>query len=131
VYEGETTLRVACILSCTSGERAMTATADSDTRTANPSTLRVRRHRERRRQGICLFSVEVPRALIEATVARGLLEPNDSVDAWKVTDALYANELSDKALDWLVHNGVIRSEQQADGAAILRGISNWLEQAEA
>jgi hypothetical protein len=62
----------------------MTATADSDTRTANPSTLRVRRHRERRRQGICLFTVEVPRALIEAAIARGLLKPVDCLDAWKV-----------------------------------------------
>jgi hypothetical protein len=49
----------------------------------------------------------------------------DCVDAWKVTDALYASELSDKALAWLVRNGVIRSEQ------LLRSMSNWLEDAEA
>ena len=37
----------------------------------NPSTSRVRRHRERRRKGMRLVTVEVPEAAIEQAIARG------------------------------------------------------------
>jgi hypothetical protein len=36
--------------------------------------LRVRRHRERRRAGLCLFTIEVPEANLEQAIARGLLK---------------------------------------------------------
>ena len=38
------------------------------------STLRVRRHRERRREGARLFSVAIPGRFIDAAIARGLLD---------------------------------------------------------
>ena len=67
----------------------------------NPSTLRVRRHRERRREGLCLFAVEVPEATIEEARARGLLPPQERTKAWKVIQSCYAAQLSDAVLDWL------------------------------
>ena len=80
----------------------------------NPSTLRVRRYRERRREGVCCLTVEMYDADIAEATARGLLRPGG--DAWNVLDAWYASRLSDVALQWLVHNKVIKPEQ--------RGISN-------
>jgi hypothetical protein len=41
-------------------------------RPANPSTQRVRRYRERRREGLQLFTVTVPETVIEGAIARGL-----------------------------------------------------------
>ncbi len=93
------------------------------------STLRVRRHRERRREGVRLVTVEVPEPAIEAAVARGLLKPEDRAEAWPVIQGAYAAQLSDKALNWLTRNGVITEEQRTDTAAILRSISAWLERA--
>jgi hypothetical protein len=34
------------------------------------------------------------------------------------------------ALNWLTANGVIATEERANAAAILRGISDWLERAQ-
>ena len=82
----------------------------------NPSTLRVRRHRERRRERVRLFSVEVPERLIEEAVGRGLLRPEDRTEPWPVLQALYAAQLSDKAVDWLTSAGVITREQRGDAA---------------
>jgi len=98
-------------------------------RYASASTLRVRRHRERRREGLRLFSVEVPEPRIDEAIARRLLSPQDRNDAWAVLQAGYASMLSDKALDWLINGGVITREQRGDAAAILRCISDWLEHA--
>ena len=42
----------------------------------------------------------------------------------------YADHLSDAALEWLIKNKVIKSEQRGDIAAILSGISDWLERAQ-
>jgi hypothetical protein len=42
----------------------------------------VRRHRERRRKRYCLFTVEVPEIVVEASIQRRLLNPNDRADAW-------------------------------------------------
>ena len=92
-----------------------------------PSTLRVRRHRERRREGLCSLTVEMSKAGIEDAIARGMLEPEH--DAWNVLDAWYADHLSDAALEWLVNNKVITREQRNDAIAILRSISDWLERA--
>ncbi len=95
----------------------------------NPTTLRVRRHRERRREGVRLVTVEVPERVIEAATARGLLKPEDCAEAWGIIEACHASLLSDKALGWLVRNGVIASDQRADAVAILRSVSDWLERA--
>jgi len=93
----------------------------------NFSTERVRRRRERRRNGYCLFTVEVPQNVIDAAIKRGLLDAEDCKTAWKVIQACSASMLSDKAIEWLVRNRVIKSEQRADAVDILRGISIWLE----
>ena len=71
-------------------------------RPVSASTLRVRRHRERRRKRHCLFTVEVPEPVIEQAIARGLLKPEDRAEAWPVIQACYAAQLSDAALDWLI-----------------------------
>ena len=61
----------------------MTVSAEqtSSPRPVNASTSRVRRHRHRRREGMRLFTVEVPEPSIEAAVARGLLKPEDRTEA--------------------------------------------------
>ena len=56
--------------------------------TVNPSTVRVRRYRERRREGVCCLTVEMYDADIEDATARGLLKPDG--DTWNVLDAWYA-----------------------------------------
>jgi hypothetical protein len=100
-------------------------------RAANSSTLRVRRYCERYRQGLRLFTVRVPDTVIENAVARGLLAEEDRVEPWPVVQSCYAAQLSDAALEWLISRGVIKREQRGDAAAILRGISRWLEHANA
>jgi len=95
----------------------------------NANTLRVRRHRERRREGLRLFTVEVPELRIDEAIARGLLSPEYRAEPWPVLQGCYASFLGDKALDWLINGGVITPEQRGDAAAILRSISDWLERA--
>jgi hypothetical protein len=106
--------------------------SNSNTTTApnsvNPSTLRVRRYRERRREGIRCLTVEMYEADIAEVTARGLLQSDG--DAWNVLDAWYASHLSEAALKWLSENKVIEPEQRGDGGAILCSISAWLEQAD-
>ena len=97
-------------------------------RPVNPSTERVRRYRERRREGVCCLTVEMYEADIAESTARGLLKSDG--DAWNVLDAWYACHLSDTALKWLVDNKVIKPEQRGDAASILHNISVWLEQAD-
>ena len=91
------------------------------------STERVRRHRERRRQGMCLITVEMPNAVIEGAIARGLLKPEASTEPWSVIESAYASLLSDAAIDRLVNNGVIARDHVREAAAILRAISKWLD----
>ena len=102
-------------------------TADTESCPTGRSTQRVRRHRERRRNRHSLFTVEVPQTAIDAAIGRGLLDPASLYEPWVLIQACYANMLSDAALNWLVRNEVIRNEQRADAAAILRSISGWLE----
>jgi len=97
-------------------------------RPANPSTERVRRYRERRREGVCCLTVEMYEADIAEATARGLLKSDG--DAWCVLDAWYASHLSEAALQWLVDNEVIKPAEREDAAAILHRISAWLEQAD-
>jgi hypothetical protein len=99
--------------------------------TRGPSTLRVRRHRDRRREGLRLLTLEMPETAIDVAIARGFLKPEDSNQAWSVIESVYATQLSDRALNWLTDNAVITPEQRTNVAAILRCISNWVEQAAA
>ena len=92
----------------------------------NPSTLRVRRHRARRREGICSFTVDMNKADIADAIARGRLKSD--YDAWD-SAAFYAAHLSEAALEWLVNNKIINREDRNDAGAILCSISGWLEQA--
>ena len=105
-------------------------TADSknvtETRPVRPSTLRVRRHRQRRRGHLRLLTVEVPESVIEDAIARGLLKPEESAP-WAVIESAYAAQLSDKALKWLTDNAVIIAEQRSSAVEILRCMSVWLE----
>lgn len=93
------------------------------------STERVRQHRERRRNGLRLMTVAMPEANTEHAIARGLLKPEDRTKPWPVIQACYASLLSETAMQWLVRNRVINGNERGDTAAILRRISNWLEQA--
>ena len=88
----------------------------------------MRRHRERRREGVRCLTVEMYEADIAEATARGLLKSDG--DAWNVLDAWYACHLSEVALQWLVDNRVIKPEQCGDAASILHSISAWLEQAD-
>ena len=94
----------------------------------SPGALRVRRHRERRREGVHCLTVEMYDVDVAESTARRLLKSDG--DAWNVLDAWYASHLSDLALQWLVDNRVIKPEQRGDAASILRSISAWLEQAD-
>ena len=102
----------------------------TETRPVRPSTLRVRRYRERRREHLRLLTVEIPESVIEDAIARGLLKPEESAP-WAVIESAYAAQLSDKALKWLTDNAVIITEQRSNAVEILRCISNWVEQAAA
>jgi hypothetical protein len=101
----------------------------TDSRPANASAARVRRYRERRKQRRCLLTVTVPETVIEDAVTRGLLAAQDRAEPWSVIQSCYAAQLSEAALEWLIKAGVIKPEQRGDAAAILRGISKWLEHA--
>jgi hypothetical protein len=95
------------------------------------STLRVRRHRERRREGLRLLTLEMPETAIDVAIERGFLKPEESTQAWSVIQSVYATQLSERALDWLTDNAVITTEQRTNVAAILRCVSDWLEGAAA
>jgi hypothetical protein len=49
----------------------------------NPSTSRVRRHRQRRRDSLRLYTVTVPEMVIENAIARGLLAAEDRAEPWQ------------------------------------------------
>ena len=90
------------------------------------STLRVRRHRQRRRNGMLLFTVEVPERVIEQAITRGLLKQEDRTNPWPVIQGWYAALLSDAVLNWLTKSGIITRDQRGDARAILRSIDEWL-----
>jgi hypothetical protein len=83
----------------------------------------------RRRNGLRLMTVEMPEASIEHAISRGLLKPEDCTKPWPVIQACYAALLSEKAMQWLNRNGMMKGEERGDTAAILRRISKWVEQA--
>jgi hypothetical protein len=55
-----------------------------------PGTLRVRRHRQRRRDGLRLFTVIVPETVIEKAIARGLLAVENRAEPWPVIEGCRA-----------------------------------------
>jgi hypothetical protein len=59
-----------------------TATESNDEPRISASTLRVRRHRMRRREGLRQFTVDVPKSVIEQALTRGLLAPEDRANPW-------------------------------------------------
>ncbi len=61
-----------------------------------------------------LLTVEMPEPAIEAAVARGLLKPEDRTEAWPMIQSAYAAQLSERTLDWLIHNRVIAENQRTD-----------------
>jgi hypothetical protein len=94
----------------------MTAsTIAAEPRSLSSGAPRVRRRRERRRQGLRLLTVPAAEPAIDAAVERGLLKPEDRVEPWTVVQACYAGSLSDKALNWLVSGRVIAPEQRGAG----------------
>src|SRR5262245_18105470 len=109
--------------------RPMTADNENvtDVRTVRSSRLRVRSHRERRREHLRLLTVAIPEPVIEDAIARGLLKPEESAQAWAVIGSLFAALLSHKALKWLADNAVIIAEQRSNAVEIFRCISDWLE----
>jgi hypothetical protein len=78
-----------------------------------------------------LIILEMPESAINTAIARGFLKPEETTQAWSVIEGVYATQLSDRALNWPTDNAVITPEQRTNAAAILRCISNWLEQAAA
>ena len=106
----------------------MTVTVENATepRPIRPGTLRVQRHRKRRRKGLRLFTIEMPEATIAHAIARGLLKPEGRTKPLSVIQACYAAQLADGALDRLINGGLITQEQRGDAVSILRAISNWL-----
>ena len=52
------------------------------------STIRMRRTRQRRRQGEAIATILMPKSALDALVAQGLLAPVDAVDAGAVSVAV-------------------------------------------
>jgi hypothetical protein len=100
-------------------------------RPVRPSTLRVRLHRERRRERLRLLTLEMPESAIHAAIAWGFLKPEGTTQAWSVIESVYATQLSERALNWLMDNAVITTEECTNAAAILRNIGGWLKRAAA
>jgi hypothetical protein len=46
-----------------------------------------------------LLTVEVPEPVIADAIARGLLKPEESTQAWAVIESVYAAQLSDKGAE--------------------------------
>jgi hypothetical protein len=55
----------------------------------SPSTLRARRHRQRRRERVRLPTVELPNEVIHAAITRGLLNAAQRADAWAAIQDWY------------------------------------------
>ena len=72
---------------------------NGDLAQATPSTaaLRMRRHRERRRDGLRCMTIELRETEIDALIRRGLLEEDTRNDLQAVRTAFYG--FLDRALD--------------------------------
>jgi hypothetical protein len=65
--------------------------------TGSPAAERMRRHRERRRDGLRCLNIELRATEIDGLIDRGLLKPETRNDAKSIIEALYA--FFDKALN--------------------------------
>jgi hypothetical protein len=65
------------------------STAEPDTRSA--AAERMRRHRQRRRDGLRCLGIELRETEIDALVHKGLLKPETRNDTSAIIDALYAH----------------------------------------
>ena len=59
--------------------------------TPSPAAERMRRHRERRREGLCCLFVELRDTEIDALMCKGLLKPESRHDQNAIADALYGH----------------------------------------
>ena len=59
------------------------------TASTTPAAERMRRHRERRREGLCCLFVELRDTEIDALMRKGLLKPETRHDQNAIADALY------------------------------------------
>jgi hypothetical protein len=57
---------------------------------SSPAAARMRRHRERRRDGLRCLTIELRATEIDALIDRGLLKPETRNDPSAVKEALYA-----------------------------------------
>jgi hypothetical protein len=57
---------------------------------SSPAAARMRRHRERRRDGLRCLRIELRATEIEALIDKGLLKPETRNDAKSIIEALYA-----------------------------------------
>jgi hypothetical protein len=93
--------------------------------------LAVRLHRERRRERLRLLTLEMPESAINAAIARGFLNLEDSTPSMVSDPKRLRHSSCPRALNWLTKNAVITTEQRTNPVAILRCIGNWLEGAPA
>ena len=80
----------------TEGHSIETTTNPSAARSA-AGAERVRAHRQRRREGLRCFTLEIRDSEVDALVHKQLLEPERRSDPSAIVDALYA--FLDRALD--------------------------------
>jgi hypothetical protein len=57
---------------------------------SSPAAARMRRHRERQRDGLRCLRIELRATEIDALIDRGLLKPETRNDAKSIIEALYA-----------------------------------------
>ena len=57
---------------------------------SSPAAGRMRRHRERRRDGLRCLSIELRATEIDGLIDKGLLKPETRNDAKSIIEALYA-----------------------------------------
>jgi hypothetical protein len=76
---------------------AIASTTTTEPATRSAAAERMRRHRERRRDGLRCLTVELRETEIDALVRMGLLKSEMRNDANAITDALYA--FFDRTLD--------------------------------
>ena len=64
--------------------------ADQKQNGGSSAAVRMRRHRERRRDGLRCLSIELRETEIDGLIDKGLLKPETRNDAKSIIEALYA-----------------------------------------
>ena len=78
-------------ITCRKRDGKMTHTAAPLTPPTSPAAERMRRHRQRRRDGLRCLRVEIRKTEIEVLVHRGYLKKETRNDGRAVIEALYAH----------------------------------------